>query len=224
VQLGTDGSATKLTDYENLSSQMAIISPTGVASASYSPTNSPAACPAVATGVWEAKSSPLPPAANAQLCSCMYSSLSCVVKAGVSSQNFGQLFGQVCGYGTACAGIKADPLSGTYGAYSMCNSTEQLSFAFDQYYKSQGNRADSCNFAGSAVVKSAASAGSSCSGLLNQAGSAGTGTVTAGVNAASSTKKSDAGILSAPVAGFGGMAMGLYMSLAAGLGVGLVLL
>jgi hypothetical protein len=224
VQVASSGSVTKLSDYTNLQSQMAQISPSGVASGSYTPTNSPAACPAVASGVWEAKSSPLPPAANAQLCSCMYSSLSCVVKTGVSSQNYGQLFGQVCGYGTACAGIKADPLSGTYGAYSMCNSTEQLSFAFDQYYKSQGNRADSCNFAGSAALKSVASAASSCSTLLSQAGSAGTGTVTAGANAASSTKKSDAGVLSASFVGFGSLALGLYMTVAAGFGASLILL
>ena len=200
-----------------------MISPTGVQAGSYNPSNTPAACPAVATGGWQAKSSPLPPAANPDLCSCMYNSLSCVVKSGVSAQNYGQLFGQVCGYGTACAGIKTDAPSGTYGAYSMCNATEQLSFAFDQYYKSQNSRADSCNFAGAANIKQAVAASGTCASLMGQAGAAGTGTVTSGASVASNTKKSS-GATRVPSFDFGTFTMGAYVTIASLFGAGLILL
>src|ERR1700749_4797571 len=107
---------------------MAIANPTGVDMGSYNPTNSPQACPPVATGTWEAKATPLPPTPNQGLCSCMYNSLSCVIKGAVDPTNYASLFGTVCGFGggAACAGINSNPLTGTYGAYSMCNSTEEL--------------------------------------------------------------------------------------------------
>jgi hypothetical protein len=203
---------------------MAQITPSGVQMGSYNPSNSPQACPAVQTGTWEAKNSPLPPAANPALCSCMYNSISCVVKSGVSTQNYGQLFGQVCGYGTSCAGINASALTGVYGAYSMCNSTEQLSFAFNQYYISQSNAASACNFAGSAVLKSAASAAGSCSALLSQAGSAGTGTVTSLPSGTStSTKKSAAGSVTVPSFDYVVLGLGVYVTIAAFFGASMIL-
>jgi hypothetical protein len=110
----------------------------------------------------------------------MYNSLSCAVKGTVTAANYGSLFATVCGLGggSACAGIKTDPLNGIYGAYSMCNSTEQLSFALDQYYKSQQNQATACNFQGAAGLKNPVSPPSACAALMSQAGPQGTGTVT----------------------------------------------
>lgn len=52
-----------LADYSNLKSAMSTVSPTGVNSASYSPTNTVASCPAIGTA-WAAKASPLPPSPN----------------------------------------------------------------------------------------------------------------------------------------------------------------
>jgi len=203
---------------------MAKISPTGVAIGSYNPTNSAASCPAVATGVWEAKSSPLPPVVNNQLCSCMVSSLSCVVKPSIDQKTYGQLFGQVCGYSSKpCAGIAADALTGTYGAYSMCNASEQLSFAMNQYYKSQNSVSTACDFGGNAVVKSASSASGTCQGLISQAGAAGTGTVTSAASA-SASKKSAAGAVSVPRVDFGMLSFGLYAVVAGLFGMGVVLL
>ena len=74
-----------------------------------------------------------------------------------------------------------DASTGTYGAYSMCNSTEQLGFVLDQYYSAQpsSQRASACGFSGSATLKSAAKATGVCSSLMAQAGTAGQGTVTA---------------------------------------------
>ncbi|KAF2664335.1 hypothetical protein BT63DRAFT_106345 [Microthyrium microscopicum] len=175
----SSGTASQLPDYGYLSSQMGKIAPTGVNSASYTATNSPTSCPAVATATWAAKASPLPPTPNTDLCSCMYNSLSCAVKSSVTTDNYDSLFGTVCGYGggSVCAGIKTNPSTGTYGAYSMCNSTEMLSFAMDQYYKSQQNSASACSFNGAAAVKASVAAGSSCASLMSQAGPSGTGVV-----------------------------------------------
>lgn len=174
-----------------------MIAPTGVNSGSYNPTNSPTTCPAVASATWAAKASPLPPTPNESLCQCMYNSLSCVVKSTITSDNYGNLFNTICGFGggSACAGIKTDTVNGVYGAYSMCNSTEMLSFAMDQYYKGQNSQASACNYQGAASVKQSVTPPSSCAALMSQAGSAGTGTVTSnpiGASAAGGSSSSGA--------------------------------
>jgi len=176
-------------DFDNLKSQIAKISPTGVNSASYSPSNTAAACPTASD--WSAKSSPLPPSPNKQLCSCMYNSLSCSVTSSTSEDDYGDLFGTVCGLGDdVCAGIAANASTGTYGAYGMCNSTEQLSFVFNQYYLSQDSSSDACDFDGAAAIKEAADSTGTCKDLMSEAGAAGTGTVT---TAPSGTSGSDSG-------------------------------
>ena len=120
----------------------------------------------------------------------MVSSLSCVASTGLSGNDTATLFSSVCGLdGNACKGISANATTGVYGAYSMCNSYQQLSFAFDQYYKNQNKAASACGFSGKAKTQTGATS-SQCSGLLSQAGSAGTGTVT---TAPTGTGKSGSG-------------------------------
>lgn len=222
----TTGTASLLPDYSALSSQMAIAEPTGVNINSYTPTNTAQACPAVASGVWDAKASPLPPIPNKALCSCMYNSLSCAIKGTVAQSAYGSLFGTVCGYGggAACAGIKADPLTGTYGAYSMCNSTEQLSFVLDQYYKSQNSAADACNFQGAAGIKTSLAPPSSCSAQIQQAGSNGVGTVAASAGAASSGSSKKGAAASTYTPGWQVLLIGLYSTVAAMFGAGMILM
>jgi len=191
-------SVSTLADFNAWSTQIHAVSPTAVQSASYSPTNTVGqACPTVDSD-WQA-ATPLPPTPNQAVCSCMMASLSCMVAPGVNTSNVGSLFSQVCGYnnGSPCAGIARTPSTGTYGAYSMCNATEQLSFAFNAYYLEEKSASTACDFAGAAQVVKAASAPSSCSAIIasataSNAGGA-TGTGSGGSGAASSTsKKSDA--------------------------------
>lgn len=179
-------------DFDNLKSQIAKISPTGVNSASYSPTNTAAACPT--SSDWNAKASPLPPSPNKELCNCMYNSLSCSVTSGTSEDDYGDLFGTVCGYGDdVCAGIAANGSTGTYGAYSMCNSTEQLAFVFNQYYLGQNSNSDACDFNGAAEVKSGSDPTGTCKSLMSEAGTAGTGLVTTSPTADSDAQSNGSG-------------------------------
>ena len=222
----------KLPDFSALSSQIAKITPSGINSASYTPTNTvPQSCPAVGS-TWAAKATPLPPTVNAELCSCMMSSLSCVVSPSVNETNYNDLFGLVCGMpGTPCAGIQHNATTGTYGAYGMCNATEQLGFALNQYAKSQTNIAQACDFGGSATtqVAVATSPSGSCKTLMAEAGTAGTGTVTSqptgtAVSSSKASHSGAAGAVTVPSLNIGILQLGVYVFGAVVTGAGMILL
>ena len=235
-------SVSTLADFSNLSKRIATVSPTGTNSASYSPTLSAQACPTVGDD-WRAEASPLPPSPNQELCSCMYNSLTCVAASSVDTDSIGDLFSTVCGLSdTACAGIAHNATTGTFGAYSMCNSTEQLAYVLNAYYNEQSssNKASACDFKGSATTKSSHSATGQCSSLMAEAGTAGTGTVTssptatgagAGSSGSSGTKASGSASSSGAASGvaipafnFGLVGLGAYVSVAALSGAAMLLL
>lgn len=170
----------KREDFSYYSSQIATVSPSGVNMADYSASKTAAACPTEGTN-WNAKSSPLPPTPNKQLCACMFNSLTCAPKTDLSAEDVGELFGTVCGLGDGaqCDGIAANASTGDYGAYSMCNSTEKLGWVMDAYYQAQDstNQASACDFDGNAATVSAVSPSGACSSLMSEAGAAGTGVV-----------------------------------------------
>ncbi|KFY08863.1 hypothetical protein V492_05844 [Pseudogymnoascus sp. VKM F-4246] len=171
-------SVDKLPDFKVLASQVAKASPSGVSMSSYTPKNTAArTCPSVNAG-WAA-SSTLPPIANSQVCDCMVKSLGCKAKSGLKGKEIATQFDYVCGNdASACTGINANATTGKYGAYSMCSSEQKLSFAFDQYYQSQGSKDTACDFSGTAETQ-AGSAEGECSTLIAAAGKDGSGTVTA---------------------------------------------
>lgn len=174
-------SVSTLADFGYLSRQIAAVTPSSVNSADYNPTNTAAAaCPSV--GSQWAASNDLPPTPNRELCQCMYSALTCVPH-DVSLEEAGDLFGTVCGLGAnsdVCAGITNNATTGNYGAYGMCNATEQLGWALNAYYLAQtgNNRASACDFGGSATTKASVSPTGQCKSLIAEAGPQGTGTVT----------------------------------------------
>ncbi|KAF2803770.1 uncharacterized protein BDZ99DRAFT_426556 [Mytilinidion resinicola] len=223
--------AKTLVDFNNLSSQIAKVTPSGVTMADYTPTNTKVRdCPSVEGTTWAAKATPLPPAANPALCGCMVDSLTCVVDSSVNEDDYGDLFGVVCGLdGSPCAGIAHNGTTGVYGAYGMCNATEQLNFALNQYANSQST--GGCDFSGSASTKATAAATGNCKALMSQAGSAGTGTVTsaptgaaAGSASGSATKTGAAGAVTVPSFNVGLMQLGIYVFGAALSGMAMILL
>nr|QFF92533.1 13-beta-glucanosyltransferase isoform 1 [Botrytis fabae] len=226
-------SVSKLSDFTALSKQLASATPSFTNSASYTVTNTVAqACPA--TGTAWAASSNLPPIANAELCECMVKSLSCVANSGISGNSSANLFDYVCGLDSAaCDGISKNATTGTYGAYSMCTSAQQLSFVFDQYYQNNGKAATACDFSGNAKTQTGAKS-STCSSLISQAGTAGTGTVTSaptGTGSSSSssgtstsTKKSAAGATIVPRFDLGLLQLGAYIVVAGMAGAGMIML
>lgn len=186
----------KLPDFENLSSQIAKISPSGVNMNAYNPTNTEArACPA--TGADWGAATNLPPTPNEELCGCMTKALSCVASDNVQPTDYDGLFGTVCGLvDGVCAGIAANATTGKYGAYGMCNAKEQLDYAFNAYYQdqlNQGKGASACDFKGAATTQAAASPSGNCKALLSQAGSGGTGTVTSAPTATGGSGSSSSG-------------------------------
>ncbi|KKY27274.1 putative beta-glucanosyltransferase [Phaeomoniella chlamydospora] len=238
-----DGSsASTMADYSNLQSQLAkVTTVTGVNSASYTPSNSPAACPTVDSD-WAA-SSDLPPTPNTELCECMYAALTCVPDDSVDSEDYGDLFGVVCGLSSdACEGIQSNATTGEYGAYEMCNSKQQLGWALNAYYSEQTSKgnAGGCSFSGSATTQSASSPTGSCKTLISQAGSLGTGSVTSspsGTGSSGSSETTDGsgsgsasgsgsgvGGFIAPSVSFGIFQVGLYLVCAIGSGVAMIVL
>jgi len=195
-----DTSVSTLADFAPFSSQIHAVSPAVVTAASYNPTNTAAqACPTV-DSTWQVAASGLPPTPNDSVCDCMVSTLSCTAVSGIEDTEIGTLFSQVCGYngGKPCIGIVKNTTTGVFGPYSMCNATQQLSYAFNAYYKEEGN-SQACDFNGKAQIVKAPGAASSCSGIISSATSAapasptesgsGSGSGSSGSGAASSTSK-----------------------------------
>jgi len=123
----------------------------------YTPTNTPQPCPGVSSS-WAVKGQALPPTPDSFLCDCMWKTLSCVPSSGLNGSDYGDLFGNICGASAnACKGIAADTKTGTYGAFGMCNATQQLGYALDTYYRNAGsknsnNKQAACDWKGQAVV------------------------------------------------------------------------
>ncbi len=243
--MSVDGNtASTLPDYTALSIQLAAVTPSGVNSASYTPTNTAQGCPSVGP-TWAAASA-LPPTPNAELCSCMDKALTCVPSSQVNTDNIGDFFGVVCGLGdgSQCDGIATNSTTGDYGAYGMCDPMQQLGWALNAYYVQQqqsGNAASACDFSGSATTQAAASPTGDCVALISQAGNAGTGSVTSaptGTGSYSSGSSSSSGSGSSSSSSgvavpgqstmaslnFGTLQMGLYLIVAVGAGAGMILL
>ena len=238
MEVGDDNKATKLPDYTALSSQLASATPSGVQASRYKPSNSPRSCPNI-DNTWKA-SVQLPPSPNQRLCDCMFANLTCVAKAGISSEDIQTNFDFICNpkLGNYCGGVDTDAEKGVYGAYSMCNATQRLSFAFNAYYEDQTasnpENNNPCNFKGVGVQQQSSSQ-SGCEALVSQAGPAGTGVVTSaptptpvsgggGGAPASSSSTGAASPLSIPTFDFGLLRLAGYVSAAAMVGAGMVML
>jgi 1,3-beta-glucanosyltransferase GAS1 len=125
----------------------------------------------------------------------MVASLTCVVDSSVDSDGIADMFDYIYGLADSSytSGIATNATSGEYGAYSMCDSSDQLSWALNAYYKVQvaaGNGDSACDFSGSATTQSATTSSGSCSTKLAAIGTAGTGSVSGSAATATGTAKS----------------------------------
>lgn len=234
VSIGSDNKATKRADFTVYSSQIAKVTPSGVQSASYTPTNSAQACPTTGS-TWDAVESPLPPAPNAAICDCMVKNLTCTAASGISDDDVKTQFDYVCdpANGDNCSGVSANAKTGVYGAFSMCTATERLSWAFNAYYLNQtaNNPANTnpCDFKKTAT-KQKPQSDSACNAAVSQAGPSGTGVISSipsGTGSGSSTatsSKSAAGSITIPNFNLGMLQLTAYITFAVLTGAGMVLL
>lgn len=163
----------------------------------------------------------------------MFNALSCVPNK-IEEDAFEDLFGYLCDQDNVCDGIRRDPAEGVYGAYGMCNPTQQLGWAMNAYYAQQnaaGSGASACDFSGSATLKSAPSPTGQCAALISEAGSNGEATVTSGPTqtggsgSGSGSSSSGVGVPSFSTPGsFGGLQASVYLVVAAVSGIGMILL
>ncbi|KAJ4388188.1 hypothetical protein N0V93_008795 [Gnomoniopsis smithogilvyi] len=150
---------TKMEDFQPLANAIASVNAnasdtTTVTMSSYTSSNVPRACPAVAANSWLA-SDILPPTPNTTLCENMVASSACVVSdaTAADADSMASLFGTVCGLdATACKGITANATTGKYGEFVMCNTTQQLTNALNTYYTNQKKASTACDFNGAAKV------------------------------------------------------------------------
>lgn len=213
-------------DFKNLKKQMAKVDPTGVQMDKYKPSNTALrTCPTSKT--WKATEK-LPPTPNKDTCKCMIQSLSCVAKDDLDEEDFGDLFGSVCGLSkTACEGINKSPAKGTYGVYSMCGPREQLSHAMNAYYQEQkkkGKGEDACDFKGKAKLQDAKD-DSTCKKTIEKAEKDGLSPSSASTGGAGAESSTGAAVpLTLPGYSFGFVKFGAYLFCGVMAGASLILM
>ncbi|SCU89308.1 LADA_0E14752g1_1 [Lachancea dasiensis] len=210
--VSVDGSkVSTLSDYKNLKSQLQSVSPSSVNKDSFTPSATSLSCPATNSN-WKAATD-LPPTPDKDVCDCLKGGLSCVLSDDVDEDDYGDLYGQICG-DIDCSDITANGTTGDYGAYSFCDNSVKLSFLLNKYYEKNDKSKSACSFDGSASLASATSQGSSCKTKLSSAsakasgggssaskssGSSASGSSSSSSASSSSSKESAAGIQINPV-------------------------
>ncbi|KAJ5790557.1 uncharacterized protein N7518_007568, partial [Penicillium psychrosexuale] len=147
-------------DFSYYSKAVQTATPSSINSGSYTPANSPYVYPTV-DNMWLAKSNPLPPYPNKELCSCMVDSLSCVDSVRERQERLRSPLDS------------KNATTGQYSTYDACASKDQFSYVFDRYYQGQKKDQSACYFKGAASIQSSKDSSGSCRALLNQAGTAG---------------------------------------------------
>lgn len=174
------GKVSTLDDFNNLASELAKISPTTASTKGLSINTTATACPASTGSYWKANTR-LPPTPNQGVCQCASDSAACVLADGIDEKDYGDLFGYLCGQ-VNCQGIQHNGTSGNYGAFSFCEPKDQLNYLLNLYYEKEGMKSAACDFSGSASLNDSPKTASACSAVLNQAGSAGTGVISADIS------------------------------------------
>lgn len=184
-------SVSTLPDFNNLSSQMAKISPSSINSKDYKPSQTVGgvSCPDFNAN-W--KGSPtLPPTPKIGTCQCINDGSSCVVNSDTNAKNYGDLFGELCGnLQVDCSEINSNGTSGTYGDLSFCDAKQKLNFLMGKYYNSQNGNSQACDFSSQASIVQNPKTGSNCQNAqataVSSGGSSGSGGAAASGSSGSS--------------------------------------
>lgn len=169
-----------LADFNYLASELASISPSIANTKDLTVNTAATACPASTGSYWKANTA-LPPTPNEGVCQCVSNAAACTLSDDVDEEDYGDLFGYLCGQ-VSCAGIQHNGTSGDYGSFSFCEPKDQLNYLLNLYYEKENKDSSACDFSGSASLRSNPTTASSCSAVLKQAGSQGTGIVSADVS------------------------------------------
>lgn len=149
ITLDKSGKVSTLEDFNYLKTELGKISPTSATKASVSPAS--LACP-IEDEYWRAATE-LPPTPDQALCDCVNKEFNCVVSDNVDLENYGQLYGTICGL-VDCSEIASNGTSGEYGGYSFCDDKTKLSFLLNKYFEARGKQSTDCSFDGSATLTS----------------------------------------------------------------------
>ncbi|EGS17537.1 1,3-beta-glucanosyltransferase-like protein [Thermochaetoides thermophila DSM 1495] len=214
-------------NYDALKTVMATVNPSSTSMDAYTPTNSPAACPEISKN-WKVKGSALPPTPDESLCECMYDQLLCVPAEDLDPEDYGEIFGYICGETPeACVGISGNATSGVYGAYSMCSAKQQLGYVLDAYYNAQNRAQYACDFNGKAVTRTTSGkVDASCGAALESASAANSyaATATSEPDAEESSNAAMPGQMPRAFFALGDLVVGAYVLVAMAVGASMVLL
>ncbi|EHA56882.1 hypothetical protein MCOR27_006430 [Pyricularia oryzae] len=215
-----NGGGSTMKNFDALVNVMKDVNPKTIEKSSFTSNNKPLDCPGIQSN-WLAASA-LPPTPDQAVCECMTKSATCAPSSSLSEKDYGEIFSFICGAGDSCKGINGNATTGQYGAFHGCDSKSKLTYALDQYYKSQRNSATACDFKGKATVVTPQQAASTCSSLLSAA-TAAADKANAGAGSGSDTSKNAASSFRAP-GGLAQMALGMYVAAAVGVGATMFML
>ncbi|KAF9330107.1 1,3-beta-glucanosyltransferase gas1 [Podila minutissima] len=143
VQINKDNTVQILVDYNNIKAVLADVHPVSVTMDAFADQRPASTSPAI-TPAWQA-STLLPPTPSSSTCECMMSSLSCVASVQVSLRD---LLNTACGM-TSCEDIGGNGKTSVYGKYTFCSPAQRLSYIYNSYCTTVGQKSvHSCNFDG----------------------------------------------------------------------------
>jgi X8 domain len=174
----------------------------------------------------------LPPTPNGHLCTCMMQNAECVQKENATvdksppnKPNFlisgleladSALYERVCGSDTTdarCVGSTTDTSVGRYGAFSVCNKDQRISWVLNRHYLSQKRDQSACTLLGGTIQTPKKQQSKQCQYLLRQAGPNGTGEVVQTPDEDSLSDQSGQNGLSAAAKGGIGAAVAIFVLL-----------
>ena len=177
--------------YSALASQLALAQPSSTEMSQYTPTNT---APSLCLNLTLERFSDSPnstervpistnivSAPSRRLCSCMIETVGCYLDQDANATVASEIVTQFCNENAKwCAGVDMNSTEGIYGSFSGCKSSEQQSWAFNQYYLAHDKNSSSCSSIGGTTKQPIppTSQTTDCRILLDQAGPLGTGTVT----------------------------------------------